>query len=431
MPPALLRCLIFIVALCPSLSFAQYSPYPTDYASSEQALRLDRAKTLERLGVLQWHRNGCQGKGTKVAILDSGFRGYKDLLGRVLPARVTVKSFRKDGNLEAKDSQHGILCAEVIHAIAPHAQLLFANWEPNHPVKFLEAVKWAREEGAQIISCSIIMPTWSDVEGGGAVHRELKKLLGKGDKSDDALFFACAGNTAERHWGGSYVRGTHNYHLWSGDLVDNQVLPWNTGEVSVELCGAHGMDFELIVYDATTQQLLGRSTAHSNDIYQCAVVRFLPQIGHTYYARVRGVKGNKGRFHLFVLGGGIKETRSKGSIPFPGDGKEVITLGAVDDRGSRLSYSSCGPCLSHAKPNLVARVPFSSFYRARPFTGTSAAAPQAAGMAAILWARYPGSSALQIRAAMERSAVDLGREGHDGETGYGLLRAPRIQVSSK
>src|SRR6516225_715633 len=124
-----------------------------------------RAELLERMGVGAWHARGWRGHGLKVAVLDSGFRGYRTHLGAALPRSVKIRSFRFDGNLEAKDSQHGILCAEVIHALAPEAELLFANWEPEHPEQFLAAVRWARREGAQILSCSIVMPTWSDCEG--------------------------------------------------------------------------------------------------------------------------------------------------------------------------------------------------------------------------------------------------------------------------
>ena len=80
----------------------------------------------------------------KVAILDSGFRGYRAHLGKALPDTVLVQSFRADSNLEAKDSQHGILCGEVVHALAPEANLLFANWDPDKPEQFLQAARWAR-----------------------------------------------------------------------------------------------------------------------------------------------------------------------------------------------------------------------------------------------------------------------------------------------
>src|SRR5262249_9759519 len=137
-----------------------------------------RVEHLEQLGVDRWHAAGCRGQGVKIAILDSGFRGYRDYLGQSLPSKVAVRSFRHDGHLEAKDSQHGILCGEVIHALAPDAELLFANWEPEQPERFLDAVRWACEQGATLISCSVIMPTWSDGEGGGLVHERMARILG-------------------------------------------------------------------------------------------------------------------------------------------------------------------------------------------------------------------------------------------------------------
>src|SRR5262249_22916148 len=81
-------------------------------------------QALERLGAPAWHRAGHQGQGLKVAILDSGFRGYTQAVGKVFPGQVRVRSFRKDGRMEARDSQHGILCAEVVRRVAPRAELL-------------------------------------------------------------------------------------------------------------------------------------------------------------------------------------------------------------------------------------------------------------------------------------------------------------------
>src|SRR5262249_34188481 len=144
-----------------------------------------RKQHLSRLGVERWHAEGYRGRGVKVAILDSGFRGYRAHLGHALPDRVTCRSFRPDGNLEAKDSQHGILCGEVIHALAPEAELLFANWEPDRADEFLQAARWAREQGARILSCSLIMPSWSDGEGGGLVHEALAGIVGVGGRPND------------------------------------------------------------------------------------------------------------------------------------------------------------------------------------------------------------------------------------------------------
>jgi subtilisin family serine protease len=374
---------------------------------------------LARLGVARWHQAGFRGQGVKVAVLDSGFRGYGDHLGKALPARVTVKSFRSDGNLEARDSQHGILCGEVLHAVAPQAELLFANWEPDRSDQFLEAVRWAKREGARVLSCSLIMPSWSDGEGNGAVHEELTQLLG-----DDLLCFASAGNTAERHWSGTFRDGGRGFHAWRDGCTSNRLTPWSDERVSVELCWKPGPGYELSVIDTDTGTEVGRSLARPATDRSYAVVSFTPAAGHTYAVRVRLVQGEGGPFHVVALSGGLGEATMRGSIPFPGDGPEVIAVGAVDDHGERLTYSSCGPNSKQPKPDLVAAVPFVSLCRSRPFSGTSAAAPQAAGLAALWWSRHSAWTASQVRKALRKAAEDLGPRGHDYETGYGLIRLP-------
>lgn len=389
------------------------------------ASALPRREHLSRLGIPTWHKLGQKGRGFKVAVLDSGFSGYRNLLGKVLPDKVQTRSFRADGNLEAKDSQHGILCGEVIHTLAPDAELMFANWEPSHPQKFLEAVRWAVAEGARVITCSIIMPTWSDGEGGGPVHAELSRLLGDGSHPDDVLFFACAGNTADRHWSGPFRHEGRGHHSW-GDGIDNVVCPWGEGRVSVELCTDQATDLELIVQDLTAGREVSRCRLQQGE-HRTAVVRFNPQTGNAYSVRVCAEETAKSRFHLYVLGGSLRQTRSSGSIPFPGDGPEVITIGAVESDGTRASYSSCGPNSRRPKPDLVAPVPFASGFRSRPFAGTSAATPQAAGLAAVLWSKQPNAPANRVRQLLLDAARDLGPRGHDWETGHGMLRLPPSQ----
>jgi hypothetical protein len=386
-----------------------------------------RATCLARLGVDRWHRAGQRGGGVKIAILDSGFRGYRDALGAALPARVTARSFRGDGNLEAKDSQHGILCGEVIHALAPDAELLLANWEPDHPEQFLAAARWAREQGARLLSCSVIMPSWSDGEGGGPVHEALRRVLGPGNETGDLLCFACAGNTAQRHWAGTFQEGEGGWHAWEPGRADNTLKPWGTEPVSVEMCWQGQADYDLAVEDTVTGEEVVRSPARPVTERCSAVTRFAPQPLHTYAVRVHRAKGTPGPFHLVVLGGGLEYATAHGSIPFPGDGPEVIAVAAVDAGGQRQPYSSCGPNSSGPKPDLAAPVPFPSLWRSRPFAGTSAAAPQAAAAAALVWSRNPHWTARQVREALQGAAHDLGPAGHDPETGYGLLALPVLR----
>ncbi len=267
------------------------------------------------------------------------------------------------------------------------------------------------------------MPTWSDGEGGGPIHERLTKQLGH-----ELLCFASAGNTAQRHWCGTFHDAGDGWHQWEAGRTDNTLLPWSSEPVSVELCWPHGSDYELAVWDATSETMVGRSVPLAEFDRTWAVVRVTPEKGHSYRVRVRRTEGKTpGRFHLVVLGGGLGLTTAHGSIPFPGDGPEVIAVGAVGANGQRAAYSSCGPNSRQPKPDLVALVPFPSEARGRPFAGTSAAAPQAAALAALLWSRHPDWDADRIRETLVKSAHDLLAPGHDCETGYGLIALPPLK----
>ena len=249
----------------------------------------ERAECLTALGVDRWHQLGFRGQGCKIAILDSGFRGYRDFLGKGLPANVVARTYRKDGNLEARDSQHGVLCAEVIHTLAPEAQLLLASWEPDDPASFLKAVCWAKRQGARVLSCSLIMPNWSDGEGGGQVHAALTRLLGSGQTPRDLLCFASAGNTALRHWTGSFNPDRQGLHQWGPGRTVNLLRPWGPDRIAVELYGPTKTACELQVWDEATGTLVGKMAFQADLVehWGQAVVRFDPLAGHNYLVRLR------------------------------------------------------------------------------------------------------------------------------------------------
>jgi subtilisin family serine protease len=319
-----------------------------------------------------------------------------------------------------------------LHALAPDAELLFANWEPDDPETFLEALRWAKEQGARVVSCSLIMPSWSDGEGGGRVNAAVADIVGTGRSAGAMLCFASAGNTAQRHWCGSLRCDPDGFHQWYPGDRDNRLMPWGNERISVELYGTSGVAYELLVYDATTGVQIGHAVSRGKRQGQVpeggAVVRFQPVPRHPYRIRVRCLQPQAAdkadAFHLVVLGGYLECTTANGSIACPADGAGVLAVGAVDAGGHRLFYSSCGPNSRRPKPDFVAEVPFPSLWRLQPFAGTSAAAPQAAALAALCWSRRPGWTAEQVTTALRTAARDLGPPGHDWETGYGLITLP-------
>jgi subtilisin family serine protease len=389
-----------------------------------------RKEQLTRLGVNRWHAAGFRGQGVKIALLDTGFRGYRAQLGHALPARVVTRSFRADGNLENRNSQHGILCAEVLHAIAPDAELIFANWDTSRPSSYLDAARWARAQGARIISCSVIMPSWSDGQGDGNFDTQLADILGTGQARGDMLFCAAAGNTAQRHWLGRFHDDGHGWNEWKPGITHNPLSPWGTGRVSVELYGKPGSDYDIDVMDTTTETLAAHVESRRREPDRCCgVAAFTPDPADNYEVSVRLVHGTGGSFHLVALGGDLDYSTKAGSVACPADCRRALAIGAVHSDGERASYSSCGGAVPIVKPDLVAIVPFASLWRPEPFTGTSAAAPQAAGLAALCWSRHPDWTAAQVRQALCHAAHDLGPPGPDAETGYGLIHLPSEAAS--
>src|SRR5205823_6110080 len=127
--------------------------------------------------------------------------------------------------------------------------------------------------------------------------------------------------------------------------------------------------------------------------------------------------GPAGSFHLTSMFASVEYRTASASVCFPADGAHVVAMGAVDVDGRRQWYSACGPNSQQPKPDLVATVPFASSFRERPFGGTSAACPQGAALAALLYSRHPNWTPAQVRSAMQSTARDLAAPGHDWETG--------------
>ena len=187
-----------------------------------------------------------------------------------------------------------------------------------------------------------------------------------------------------------------------------------------------GADYNLYVSDADTGKEIGLAhTDHHHGDRSSAIVYFKPESGHSYQTRVQLVRGPAGVFHLTVMEATLENTVARASVCFPADGPTVIAVGAEDGSGHRVWYSACGPNSARLKPDLMATIPFPTQWRERLFGGTSAAAPQGAALAALLWSRHPDWTADQVRAALRTSAHDLAPPGPDRETGYGLIHLPK------
>ncbi|MBI3590727.1 MAG: S8 family serine peptidase [Candidatus Melainabacteria bacterium] len=107
-------------------------------------------------------------------------------------------------------------------------------------------------------------------------------------------------------------------------------------------------------------------------------------------------------------------------LRYPAAFDGVIGVGAVNQSREIESYSTTGEHVALVAPgSSIYTTSLSSGYAA--VSGTSFAAPQVAGAAALIWSVAPNLNSSEVRDILIKSAIDLGEAGKDPVYGYGLL----------
>ncbi|WP_410596887.1 S8 family peptidase [Amycolatopsis sp. lyj-23] len=108
---------------------------------------------------------------------------------------------------------------------------------------------------------------------------------------------------------------------------------------------------------------------------------------------------------------------------FSSDGKRRLFYNADGSAITPGNVSSTGGTVRN-KPDITAADGVATSVTGfQPFFGTSAAAPHAAAIAALLLSGKPTATPAQIRSALVSSAIDLGAPGFDTVTGNGVIMA--------
>jgi subtilisin family serine protease len=107
---------------------------------------------------------------------------------------------------------------------------------------------------------------------------------------------------------------------------------------------------------------------------------------------------------------------------YPAAYSNVIAVAAVTWWDTRVSFSNVGDYVDIAAPGVSIYNTYKNGSYAYE-SGTSQATPHVAGLAALIWARYPKYTAAQVRALIQNTAVDLGATGWDAQFGWGRIDA--------
>lgn len=147
------------------------------------------------------------------------------------------------------------------------------------------------------------------------------------------------------------------------------------------------------------------------------------------FARTLG-RGGKGAIVVFSSG------NSYGPVLFPANVPGVVTVGAINKNGALWNYSGHGPEMDLVAPSgngagdsdivtldLEGLNGQNGTNYLTNFNGTSASAPQVAGVAALILSLRPELTEAQVRDVLTTSATDMGTIGFDNNFGFGRVNA--------
>ena len=366
---------------------------------------------------------------------------------------------------QAGSGSEGTAMLEIVHDLAPGAQLLFAT-AFNGQASFASNIRSLRQAGANILVDDVGYFAEAALQD-DVIAQAVEDVV-----ADGALYFSAAGND------GNLDSGTGG--VWEGDFIDSgqslsgrPMHAFATGVVGDTLTGASagaytlhwsdpkwasGNDYDLFLLNPSLTTVVAASTnvQDGND----APFELIPSLASDVGDRLVVVKhSGQARFlHLDTLRGRLA-LATTGSVTGHPAAKSAIAVAAVDVRtasgpGGTFSgsesveaYSSDGPRRIlyladgtpitpgnvsstggelRAKPDLAAADCVST---ATPgfttFCGTSAAAPHAAAIAALLWqlGTAAGATPDDIRKTLAAGALDLEAPGADRDAGSGLAAA--------
>jgi subtilisin family serine protease len=396
------------------------SDHVTAWTTVRRPYEASLSEGVPIIGTEVWTGSGYTGSGTTVAVVDSGFSGYAQRLGTDLPAAVTTRSFRLDG-LTSAGSGHGTAVAEIVHDVAPGADLILVSIDND--LMFPSLVDFLISSGVDVVTMSI---GWTNgpYDGSADITTEVERATAAG-----ILWVNAAGNEAETHWAGSAIDADNDdsYEFPDGSEINGFTVPPG-GRFSVDLAWTNrnaDLDLCLMEYTGADANVArcAQTTQEPGNVPVEAILWQNPT-GSTkrYGYTIRHWSGSPGRIDVFVGGqaAGLDHVDPSSSLVVPAESPHVLAVGAVhhQDPAVVATYSSRGPSVAgYVKPDLVAPSHVTTA-SVGTFSGSSAAAPHVAGMAALLLST-DGMSPGLARTELERSAVPLGPGDKTNTWGWG------------
>lgn len=409
---------------------------------------------------------GIAGAGVKIGVLSDSVDFLADAQAAGELGPVTILP----GQSGAGRTGEGTAMLEIIHDIAPDAQLFFGTAFLGE-AGFAQNIRDLYAAGCRILVDDVNYFDESPFQD-GVIAQAVAEVCAGG-----ALYFSAAGNS------GNLQNGTSG--VWEGDFLDGGAATLGRGGRLHDFGGttvnpfAPGGGFRRV--DLFWSDPLGHST-NDYDVYVLDAqgnvaalstnvqngnddpIESIPSLG--VGDRIVVVKyAGAGRFLHLSTGRGVLTVRTGGAVtghnasaapnafsvgatwvksppqPFVGGPANPVETFSSDGP-RRIFYHADGSPITPGdlsskgglllpKPDLIAAdgvstslAPFS------PFFGTSAAAPHAAAIAALLWSYNPALTPDALRLALASSALDAESPGFDPLAGSGIVMVPAAVEAS-
>jgi subtilisin-like proprotein convertase family protein len=400
----------------------------------------------------------ADGTGVKIGVLSDSVDGLTDAQAAGALPNVTILPGQAGSG-----TGEGTAMLEIVHALAPGSQLFFAT-AFNGEANFADNIRSLHAAGCKIIIDDVTYFDESPFQD-GPISQAVDDVSAAG-----VLYFSAAGNS------GGIDRGTSG--TWEGDFKDGGAATIGQGGRLHDFGGVTyntvqaGIGFERL--DLTWSDPLGQSTndydvyvldnsgnvvssstdnqSGSTDPYETINLLNVGQriviVKYAGDSRFLHLSTGRGRLSFSTSGATYGHNASGATnafclaatrvasdpVPFVGGAANPVENFSSD--GPRhVFYNRDGTPITPGdlsstggqvlqKPDFTAAdgvaTTVSGFL---PFSGTSAAAPHAGAIAALLWSYNPFLSPADIRSVLTGTALTIGNPGFDRNSGAGIVMA--------
>jgi len=395
----------------------------TDANTTRRTLAVT-SEGLAGIGAIEWQAAGHKGAGTKVAILDMGFDDWEDLPEGELPAGVEAIGFNATGTLDT-GTDHGTQMAEIIHDVAPEAELVLITFDDNY---MDEMVTWLLANEVDVVSMSL---EWTDgpLDGTHWSSEHIQRGIDAG-----LTWVVAAGNSAKRHHVGTTVdvdgdgwvelnspsTEFNEFRMAAGASAD-LLLTWNDTATDLDLCV---FDMETLTDGEPTQvDCADGPQGGGEPAIEAMTITNTSGASRRFGYSINHFSGAEVIYDTRIWGSGyLQFWNPAASIGVPANMTDALTVGAVAwDTSVLQPYSGWGPNMQGVlKPDVVAPDQITtSQWAGVSNTGTSYAAPHVAGVAALMIGAMPELTPAQVKQRLKDRASQA--DAPDHRQGWGIV----------